>query len=222
MKFLQLAIKVSLLIFIVASCSDSSSTTPTLTLDSKYKNINTISSFANCSSSAGTFTTEVRSSKYGDCIFIQWNSEDSIPFIAQLTKSNEGFILDEAHNIIDTLSEIGIEMIRGHEIHRIISSPESFYSNIQYDSSIELEGRKFEVFSATDGVNNPIKIFYNNSKNRIKKVELVNPLDSSQVIEIVNNAWMSTEYGKMPKEVDIIQAKKDTYRFSFNKVEINQ
>ena len=220
MKPLNIIIYLSV-IFQIA-CSSSVRNRPVLELDPRYEKIETYSTFANCVSAAGHFTTEIQATKKGHCTFIQNNSIDSTIFITRLTESNEGFILDEQFNVIDTLSAHGIEMIRGHEIHRLFASPASFYTDISFDKTVKMEGLDLNVFNAMDGLENPIFIYNDPVKQRIKKIELVNPLDISQTIEIVANTWMNTEFGKMPKEVDIIQAKKDTYNFNFIKVEINK
>ncbi|NNE26021.1 MAG: hypothetical protein HKN09_04210 [Saprospiraceae bacterium] len=221
MKPIQSIASFLLLTTFILSCKSDRLSNVNLELDERYASINSIQTIANCTSPAGQFVTEVNSKSDGDCLFIQNNDIDSSTFIAHITPDNIGFILDENHAVLDTLSDKGIEMIKGHEIHRIMTSPESFYNDIRYNKTEDYLGTTYPVFSAEDGLNNPIKIFYNPDKKRLKKIELVNPLDTSQIIEIVNNTWMNTSFGKMPKEVDIIQAKKDTYRFSFIKVDVN-
>ena len=71
-----------------------------------------------------------------------------------------------------------------------------------------------------DKLDNPAKLLYNREEKLISKIELINPKDSSQSIEIHYDKWMDSKYGKMVKEIYIVQAKKDTFFFDFQSLKI--
>ena len=110
-------------------------------------------------------------------------------------------------------------MIRGHDIHWMQTHPAKFFNQINFEKELDSGS---ELFTGRDGLNNPVKIIYDREQEQILKIELLNSMDSTEVIEIISKAWTNSEYGKLVKEVDIIQAKMDTFNFYFEHIEINQ
>ena len=49
----------------------------------------------------------------------------------------------------------------------------------------------------------------------------MNMMDTTEVIEIVFKKWIESDLGKLASEIEIIQAKKDTFSFKFRAIEIN-
>ncbi|MEM9545218.1 MAG: hypothetical protein AAGA77_04560, partial [Bacteroidota bacterium] len=52
-------------------------------------------------------------------------------------------------------------------------------------------------------------------------VEFLNMMDTTEVIQVEYKKWVESEYGKLAKEIEIVQAKKDTFHFDFKTIEIN-
>lgn len=189
-----------------------------ITLDSRYTQIKNFETVAECRGPKGTYTTKVESDTNRNCLFSQFYDYNNTPFHALLTSDTTGYIVNDKKNILDTLPQEVIEMVKSHDFHRLLTKPGQFFENITFTKKLEPQ---LELYQAKDGLGNPAKLYYNPSSQLISKVELLNPLDTTQFIEIINQKWMDSAYGKMVKELEIIQARKDTFHFSFKSVKLN-
>jgi len=210
-----------LLILLLAgmfSCDRKKTNTKELVLDPRYQQIEKISTLANCRGPQGNYTTEVNSSAQGDCFFSQAYEDSDQLFHAMVTPEDKGFVLDKDQNTVDTLAIEAVMMIKSHDFHRLHTNPEDFFNQITFDKKVDKET---DLYRAFDKLENEVKLFYHREEERIAKIELLNPMDTSQTIEVINKQWIDSEYGKMVKEIELIQAKKDTFYFNFEKIDIN-
>lgn len=206
--------------FGVVSCNEKKSTKNSeLSLNPRYLQIEDINSFANCKGPNGNYTTKVVSKKDGSLFFTQIFGNRDSPFMVQLSSDNKGFVIDDKKKVLDTLSNVSIEMIRSHDFHRLQTNPESFFNQIRFEKILDTE---MELFSAVDMLNNPVKIYYDKTIKQLRRVEFKNMMDTTEIIEIVYKKWSESDYGKLAKEIEIIQAKKDTFNFDFQTIEINK
>ncbi|WP_299245493.1 hypothetical protein [uncultured Aquimarina sp.] len=202
----------------VISCDERKSNKNNISLDPRYLQIESINSFANCNGPNGNYTTKVISKKDGALIFTQIFDYRDSPFMAKLSSDNKGFTLDENNKILDTLSNVSIEMIRSHDFHRLQTNPKSFFNQIKFKKRLDVTT---ELYSAIDRLNNPAKLYYDKAIKQLRSVEFKNMMDTTQVIKIVYKKWDESNYGKLAKEIEIIQAEKDTFNFSFETIKIN-
>lgn len=189
-----------------------------LTLNPKYLQIDLISSFANCKSPNGDYITKVNSKKDGSLSFYQKFENRDAPFIAEIRSDNTGYVIDESKKVVDTLASLSVEMIRSHDFHRIQTNPKAFYHQIKFDKALE-SGR--ELYTAVDRLGNPVKLFFDRTNNQLRNIEFLNMMDTTEVIQIRYKAWEDSDYGKLAKEIEIVQAKKDTFSFHFETIYIN-
>jgi len=209
---------IGLLVFVgIISCKQKENPQPGIALDARYAQIAGFETLANCRGPKGNYTTKMESDTTGNCFFAQVYTYNNTPFHALLTSDTTGYVVDEQKNIQDTLPQEVIEMIKSHDFHRLLSRPEQFFTRITFMQKL---APPVELYQAKDGLGNPAKLYYNTSKHLIAKVELLNPMDTTQRIEIINKKWMESAYGKMVKELAIIQAKKDTFYFNFAQVKL--
>lgn len=192
----------------------------TIVLSSDYQKIQDIVSVAHCSSPFGQYITEVHSLADGSCYFKQLFSDSDSPFIVKLDSLNNGYLVTENDSVVTTLSPEDVEMIRGHEFHKMSMDPWQFYTNIHFDKNVTHLGADHERYLAMDRLDNPAKLLYNREEKLISKIELINPKDTSQTIEIHYDKWVDSTYGKMAREIYIVQAKKDTFFFDFRSLKI--
>ncbi|MEM9364222.1 MAG: hypothetical protein AAGA43_16390 [Bacteroidota bacterium] len=190
-----------------------------LSLDSRYLQIENIHSFANCNGPNGNYTTEVTSEKDGNLTFYQVYEYGDLPFRAELSSYDKGYVLAENGKVSDTLTNISIEMIRSHDFHRLQTNPKSFFKDIEFEKDLENE---LELYSGIDRLNNPVKLYYDPKMEQIKIIEFPNMMDTTEVIKIEYKKWLESDYGKLAKEIEIIQAEKDTFNFNFKTIEINE
>jgi len=205
-----------------ASCKGDKNTAHELILDSKYQQIKTIHSFANCIGPDGKkYTTEVKSELDGSCIFIQKYEENDALFSVKLTSDNKGFILNEQHVIVDTLGAEDVEIVRSHEFHKMHTNPSHFFDDIRFDKAVNKE---FDLYIAKDKLNNPVNLWYHKKFELIHKIDLLNPRDTTEHIEIFNKEFVDYgyDYGKVVKNLEIVQGKKDTFYFNFKSIKINE
>lgn len=208
-----------LLVFLgIQSCKQKENPQPGIALDARYAQITHFETLAKCRGPKGSYTTKVESDTTGNCFFSQVYTYTNTPFQALLTSDTTGYVVDDQKKIQDTLPQEAIEMIKSHDFHRLLTKPGQFFANITFARQLEPQ---LELYRAKDGLGNLAKLYYNPKTHLITKVELLNPMDTSQVIEIINKKWMESAYGKMVKEIEIIQAKKDTFHFNFESVKLN-
>ena len=201
-------------------CSENKTDIREIVLLPSYSQIKNIISIADCISPFGLYTTEVHSSHDGSCYFMQKFSDTEAPFEVKINSDNQGFLINQQNSTLDTLSLEDVEMIRGHEIHKLSMNPAFFFDEIRHSKSIEFEGSINEIYTGKDGLRNPVSIYYNKRKKLINKIELLNPKDTLQSIEIIYAKWVPSKYGEIAKVVDIVQAKKDTFSFNFKSINI--
>lgn len=212
------SIHLFILILVIVSCSTKESSTHKLTLDPKYKQVQSISTFAHCKGPNGNYTTKIMSSSDGSCYFSQVTASNKM-FTARITADLKGYAIDSLGTIIDTLSNEAVEMIRSHDFHRLHTNPQHFYNSITYDHDID---NSISLYHGIDNLQNPVSIYYVKNTRLISKIELLNPMDTTEVIEIISKKWVETDYGKMVKEIEIIQARRDTFYFVFERIKINE
>ena len=203
------------LLVILWSCSRKQTEQKELVLQPNYDQIQDIVSIADCDSSFGKYITEVHSLNDGSCYFFQKFAGNATPFIVKVDAGNTGFLMNEQDVILDTLSLADVEMIRGHEIHKMSIDPWFFFQAIAYEKQLKYQGTESELYNGKDRLDNQVKIVYNRRKKIISKIDLLNPKDTSQTIEIIFDKWVQSNYGEMLKEIKIVQAKKDTFYFDF-------
>lgn len=206
-------------IFVLAtSCSNKKLNITSLELDSRYTKIKNIHAIADCKGPYGRYTTEVKTLNTGDILFNQEYSYDGTSYFAKIVEDSLGYDLNPEGDIIDTLSLESIEMIRSHFFHRLNTKPEYFFHNIEHHKSMTND---LEIYTAVDRLNYPATILYNKIKKIVMKFDLLNPIDTTERIEIINKSWIDSDYGDMVKELIIIQAEKDTFEFNFSKINIS-
>lgn len=194
---------------------------PALVLDERYSAISKIESIARCNGPNGIYMTEIHSTQNGACYFSQ-SEPDSIPYmLAQIDVKGNGFLIDPQGKILDTLSKEMLAVIRGHEIHGQMIDPFKYFSDITYSSgSNEEDNQSEKVFTAKDPLNRPVQIFFNPDQHLINKITLVNPIDTTQAIELIATSWESSQFGKMVKEAQFVQDGVDTFFFHFEYIHI--
>ena len=211
-------ITLSIVLLGLMSCNTKQNSSYKLILDAKYKNIKSIHTIADCKGPGGAYTTEVKSELDGSCVFIQQPEDSNTKFHVQITQDEKGYVLDDQKKIVDTLAFEDVVMIKGHEFHKLHSNPSHFFDEIHYEKTINDE---FDLYKAKDRLSNPVRIMYNTKHKLIYKVDLLNPRDTTEVIEIINTLFVDNAFGKMVKELEIIQAKKDTFHFNFKSIKVN-
>ncbi len=205
---------------VMGSCTEKQSKEEVLSLNPKYEEIEDIISIASCRSPFGTYTTEVHSMADGSCYFIQKFNDAEVPFTVKVDSVHQGHLIGENNQVIDTLSQEDVEMIRSHEIHKMSINPNHFYTNLEYENNVTQQEKQHQLYKGVDRLGNSVHIFYNRTAKLISKIEMRNPKDTTQTIELFYDGWAESEYGEMAKEVRIVQAAKDTFFFHFKSLEI--
>ncbi|GEM_PF-1044330 len=190
-------------------------------LTPKYKQIENLISIADCQGPDGNYITEVHSTKNGYTYFSQKYEYKDDEFEVILENEDFGYSVDLASGQKDTLSQPVLEVIKGHEFHKISLFPDMFFSNIMYQKDSIFRSQSCEVFSATDHSRNPVRIFYDRNEMLIIGFNFYNPFDPSEKIETHFQKWEASDYGKLVKELEIVQAERDTFNFIFNRILIN-
>ncbi|MBS9462370.1 hypothetical protein KIM67_08105 [Flagellimonas sp. 389] len=190
-------------------------------LNSKHKDFENLISIASCSGPDITYSTEVHSTKNGYTYFKQQYGSGKEDYEATIFDKTKGFTIDKNGNAIDTLSKESIEIIRGHEFHKIHITPNTFFNAIKFEEETQYQEKPCEKYTGTDVLNNPITLYYSRKEKLILGVKLSNPNDTTEQIEIKYKEWMESDIGKIAKKVEIIQGGKDIYQFHYKSIIIN-
>ena len=216
--FKPILITFSILLFGIFSCNPKHELQNELLLDDRYKEVQNISTSATCTGPTGNFTTLINSTKNGDQFFTQIYGEGVPRFKAVVTAENKGFVIDQDNNRADSLSTMNVAMIKSHDFHRIQMDPGSFFDDITYNSKLD---NGTELFTSRDLMDNPARLYYDRDIKQVIKIELINMMDTTQTIEIHHKKWTDSKFGKVVSEIEIIQAGRDTFNYSFDKIELN-
>jgi len=203
------------------SCSEKPAQHKELSLSDDYDKIKKIISIADCKSPSDEYVTEVHSSTDGNCYFYQKSNSGRPPFIAKIDTEYNGYMIDSTGNILDTLTKEMKSMLNGHELHMMQVHPSLYFTEISFVEKGIVMNKECEVFQGRDKLDNLTKLYFNRDMGVISKIELLNPVDTSETIQIINKVWKDSDYGKLVQEADIIQAEKDTFSFVFKTIEIN-
>lgn len=223
MTFIQ--VKISLYFLLIStvainSCIQTPGISNKLKLDSRYNQIQEIVAIADCDGPFGKYITEVRSSRNGECYFKQEFEQDPRPFIVRINSNHQGFMLDDQEAVVDTLRMEDVLMIRGHENHFMHALPHLRFEEINFEKKIRQEGQDFDLYLGKDLLNQNVKFYYLADSNRIEKLEFINPVDTTQLIEVIHKKWKQTEFGELVKELEVVQAEKDTFKFNYHTIRI--
>ena len=200
------------------SCNQKQEQQNKLLLDDRYQAVVNINTSASVKGPTGDFTTLINSTKNGDLFFTQNYGNEVPPFKAVVTADNNGFVIDQENNRSDSLSDINVAMIKSHDFHRIQMDPTSFFDDITYNNKLD-DGTL--QFNAKDMMDNPSSLYYDPSIRQLTKIDLINMMDTTQIIEVFHKKWTDSNFGKVVSEIEIIQAGRDTFYYTFDKIELS-
>lgn len=194
----------------------------TIELDPVYQKFENLVSMANCYGPNGKYETEVQSTKDNYTYFKQEFESENDVFEAYIVDGKFGFSINGDSEVKDTLSKESIEIIKSHEFHKIHMLPNLYFRNIVYSSNELYHGKMNQKFNAIDVSSNGVSLFYDIKEKLISGIIMVNPVDTTEQIEIIYRDWMDSKFGKIAKKIEIIQGGKDVYIFDYKIVRINE
>jgi hypothetical protein len=200
------------------SCQGKKSVVNRLELDPAYKQIQKISATASCIGPKGRFSTTVEADTLGNIFFGQEYSFKDDPFYARVSMDKTGYVISPQGSILDTLPVEAMEIIRGHAFHLMQTRPDLCLTDIRFDQQTN---DKLSLYSAKDGIGNPVSLHYDKQAKLITRIKTLNPADTSQPIDVNFTQWTDTEFGKMVRALKIIQGGRDTFNYQFNVININ-
>jgi len=193
-----------------------------LLLPAAYTGIDTLTTIADCVGPNGAYTTEVRSSRKGYGYFAQHYTDGRSPYIARAMPDQRGYAYDTLGNVTDTLSREVVAIIRGHEIHRMFIDPLGFWEEVTFRDSVIWRETDYARFVGQDVAGNPVDLYYHAGEQRLDKVVIRNPMDTTEQIEMIPIAWEETGYGPMVNQLLFVQDGRDTFRFDYREVRVNE
>ncbi len=205
------------LLAIVVACREKETNSSRPVLDVRYSTIRSIYASAACRGPKGEYRTRVQSNPDSSCLFSQVYSYKPEPFFARLTKDS-GFITNARDSILDTLPRGDAEAIRSHQFHRLQTDPDYFFRDMR---PIHDPEKSNQVFSAKDRLGQIASLAFDLERKVLLKVSLLNPMDTTGHIDILYQKWLETAFGQLVQELQIVQAGRDTYYFSFDTILIN-
>ncbi len=206
------------LLLLLIGCNPN--TEKTIEVDPAYASFVNLVSVAHCTGPERDYTTVVHSTKDGYTYFRQDYDVPEDTFEAVIINGEEGYSLQD-NQVKDTLSKASIEIIRGHEFHKIQMFPDQYFTDIMYQCEEQFQDQLCEKFTGVDLLSNQVNIFYNRKEKLLKGFTMLNPGDTTERIEIIYTQWMDSPMGKIAQNVEIIQGGKDVYTFDFKEVEFN-
>ena len=192
-----------------------------LVLDSLFLKLETIGAVAHCSGPTGPYITQVYSSLDGETHFRQVYSNRSYVFEAILETTTSGFMLDYDSGAQEPLPEVVILVVRGHEFHKILCFPETFFSAITFWKEIKTDNKTYILFHGTDPSGKQATLTYDTEFKRLEKLEFTNPVDTAEIIEILPENWTHTDFGQQVTALKVVQARQDTFAFTYDSLSLN-
>jgi len=184
----------------------------------KFENVMSV---ANCLGPNIKYVTEIHSTKDGYTYFKQIYENEGEDYEVVIFEDEKGYVLNENRDKIDSLSKESIEMIKSHEFHKIQMVPNHFFEQLTYQKEELYQGKSYEKYKGKDRLGNPMSLYYDRKEKLIRGIEILNPSDTTEQIEIRYIEWMNSQLGKLAKQVEIIQGGKDIYRFDYTDVSVN-
>ena len=180
----------------------------------------TLLSKANCTGPEGTYYTEIHSTETGYLYFKQTFSYKEDIFRAVVLNAGKSYVLHDDNRIGDELGKEVIFMLKSHDFLRIAMNPEFLFSELKDNGVKKIGGENCSFYMSEDPLGNPAELYFSTGEV-LKFVRLKNPMNLEEFIEISFSNWQKFSGKTVPQKVEILQAGKDLFTFSFYDIQFD-
>ncbi|MEM6723899.1 MAG: hypothetical protein AAF598_07660 [Bacteroidota bacterium] len=191
----------------------------TQALSPLYEQVQTISSNADCLGPDGGYLTNVTEADNGHLLFEQSFTYKSDDFRVRIEQDSIGYLLDSLDQTLDTLTASVAWIIRSHHFHKMAAQPLDFFQAAEKEA--EQTDPQGEWYTGKDPNGNGVRFRIYPIKQRLERMEVLNPDNPDEVISITYHSFLQTVYGPMAQRVDIKQGNEATYIFQFKSIVVN-
>ncbi len=178
---------------------------------SKY--LRNIIAVADCEGPEGAYTTTLAADHQGFLDFRQSFTYREEDFTAQVLADSLGQTLLPNDLVDQTLPPETLAMLQGHNFIWMYLQPKQFFNHLDVKSPWFAKG--------VDALGNPVELKREETQYQIQEINIRNPMDTAELIEIQYLSFDSTAFGTLPNKIRIVQAKQDTFHFSFRELQFN-
>ncbi|KAA3623229.1 MAG: hypothetical protein DWQ02_24825 [Bacteroidetes bacterium] len=174
----------------------------------------TILSKANCTGPEGGYYTEIHSTETGYLYFKQTFAYKEDIFRAIVLDTGKSFVLHDDNRVGDELGKEVIFMLKSHDFLRMAMDTGFLFSELKENGVKKIGDENCSFYLAKDPLGHSVELYFSTEKV-LKFIRLKNPLNLEEFIEISFSNWQNFSGRTVPQKVEILQAGKDLFTFSF-------
>ncbi len=179
--------------------------------------IESIYTFADCSSPHGAYQTEVFSAK-GSKTFFRQIHENTLDYIGVAN----GETYWTKGKDVAIANKTSASMWRSHEIHWIATHLRERFHRPKFEGIAEFSGKAAVKLSAIDDVDKTAFLYFDNDTHLFRGFTILNPFaENPEPIDMVIHTWEKINNILYPKNV-VFKDKNGEYNFNFRTIQINQ
>ncbi len=182
--------------------------------ESDRAGVNSMISFADCSSPRGRYTTEIHTASDGYSYFKQKYSYKPEVYEAVILNKTSGVQL---MNPVKQLGREAIYTIRGHAFISMILEMNQRFRNFQQPEIVTADSVRLYRLKATDELDHTCYLFFDVKTKLVTALHFQDPVNEKEIIVIKFSGWKKMQDLQVPHHVEINQGDKV---FTFDMVKI--
>ena len=168
---------------------------------------------ADCQGPEGAYTTELAANANGFLEFRQRYTYRDETFVAQVYRDSLSQELTPNGYMNRASNTEMISMLQGHNFFWMYLQPSLFFKELSADDPWHWRG--------LDALDNPVALQRDSQHYQIQAIQLRNPFDTNELIQVQYLTFDSTAFGPLPSTLRVVQAGRDTFSFQFREVQLN-
>ena len=181
--------------------------------ESRSDYLKNVMAVADCQGPEGAYTTELAANANGFLEFRQRYTYRDAAFAAQVDRDSLVQELTPNGYMNRTSNADMISMLQGHNFFWMYLQPDLFFKELEADDPWHWHG--------VDALGNPVELKRDSSHYQVQVIELRNPFDTKELIEVQYLTFDSTAFGPLPRTLRVVQDGRDTFSFQFREVRLN-
>ena len=180
----------------------------------KVKNLIT---FAQCTSPAGNYTTELHVTTNEYSFFKQVYTYKPAPFEAITKGVSKGFLIGKTN---EAMPPNMVYVIRSHHFHNAILEIKRRFHDFEPAQVVQAGGKTYYQIKAKDELNHECSLLFDQETKLLVEFHIQNPENAQEIIKTRFRDWRTVQGLLLPHHLEIDQNGK-IFTFDFVKIAIN-
>ena len=181
----------------------------------------TLTTVANCTSPEGKYSIETHSTSDGYLYFKQVYDYKEGSYIAVIYDSLNGYQFDYADQGIKSLSPATIQILKGHEFHKVAIEVNQRFRELLVVDEVLLEDIPCYRITCFDDGGYPASLYFSKESKLLHEVSILNPADTLENIRVRFEDWHKQDEILFAYKVIVLQDELKEYTFNFETIEVN-